>query len=217
MDRIERRSRHASSRQGLADLGEAAVARHHAEIVGRHRQRVADRLLVAVAEGGHHGEARPLGRRVEARRPAEIGDHLVGLRKELRFRGGIDRDDRIAHGFTELRQRPGGGRDAEDHEARRRQDGLEIDLHGPSAVAGHGKHGDARAPLQLRIGSQDDQPRLPFGERPLRLADHRRLRATAAEEAVEGARRRDQCHVSGLRRAGRLPAHHDGQHEGLLP
>src|SRR5206468_8889751 len=26
----------------------------------------------------------------------------------------------------------------------------EIDLHGPSAVAGHGKHGDARAPLQLR-------------------------------------------------------------------
>ena len=146
----------------------------------------------------------------------KIGDHLIGAREEIGLGGGIDGDDRVAHGLAQLRQSPGGGRDAEHHEARRWQDGLEIDLHATLALTGHGiiVH-PGMCIATLSAGIHANESRRANAERVARLIEHDRPNAAAPNPSLDRSVLEDDRLRPRAHRLRRIARHNGRKHERL--
>ena len=211
--------------RGEALLGHTALAQeaaHHLCARGRGhqpdvghlaRQRRLQRLLVPLPLRGDH-DVWIRGRRQA--RHVRRGNHLHGIREGLRVCDGVDHRDREACRGTQLDERRHDRRRAHDPQEGRRQHGLHGDLQRAAGVAGHDDLHDTvpAAGVGGRILRDAQQARLAVGQGSQRLADDDRLRATAADPALDAAVGVDDAVRPRPGRGGPPHGHDRGHDEG---
>jgi hypothetical protein len=209
-DRVEDAPRDATRGERVAQLREPLPAGDHAEVGGVERRHGGDRIEIPLVHrrDEHPGPLRNgIGR--------GLGDHACRLGEVAAVRLGIDDVDTVTDGVGDAHHGAGGGRGPEHHHARNGQDGFDVEIHGPSTLAGHRQRDQARALLARRIGGQAEEPRLAVGDGSQRLAQQRRARAAAAHPAVHLAVPRHQGGVAHPGRARRLAPHDGDEREPL--
>src|SRR5690242_7190090 len=158
-DPVELVLRHAAVREVAEHGGPAPARADKPEVGGPGRGRGLERLLVAVALGGHDDHGAAAG----------------GFRREV---GPADEVRPPAEGPGQAGQRPGHRGVAHDDQVRCGQHGLDVDLERSLALAGDGDHGHAVGDpaAELLGGAEQQQPGRAVRHDLLRLADHHRLR-----------------------------------------
>jgi hypothetical protein len=182
----------------------------------RHCQRGAQPLHIAPALRGHHHEGARRHLRSQVR-GVVAGHHALGIGKAPCLGPVRHHRDRQPHARRQRRQRQRQRRIAHHHEPRARQHGVNKQLQRAAAVAGHA---ELEHVLQLALSAlfrrrDANQARSPIGQRLAHRAQHRGLRAAAADPAALDALGTDHGLVAGPRRGRSLHAQHADQAEGL--